>query len=239
MKTSALTSPLAASLTARSVAASVPTARAESVPFVPHRRISVRTAAWSVLLGLGLVAPAVILASLLQLPATPADASRPARFLEFMLHPGLLLLKAVVLAPLWEEIFYRGVILQLVRRYLSPVKALALSAVVFAVPHAGMGFGTATMALLIGVALGWVVIRTGSLYASALCHATVNFAWFFVLGPAFGITDKIINFTAGSAAPNPLTDLFPIWWIVVSVALIVGACIMLTRETSPRSAPTA
>lgn len=217
-------------------ASASPTPRA-AAPFIPHRRISGRTALWSVLLGVGLVAPTLIIAGLMPLPATPADASRPARFLEFMLHPGILLLKAVVLAPLWEEVFYRGVILQLARRYLSPGKALALSAVIFAVPHAGMGFGTAALALLIGVALAWIVVRTGSLYASALCHAAVNFSWFFVLGPVFGITDKIIHFTAGSAAPNPLTDLFPIWWIALSVALIASSFVMLARDNSPSPSP--
>jgi len=147
-----------------------------------------------------------------------------------MLHPGGLLLKAVILAPLWEEIFYRGIILQLARRYLPAWGAIVLSSVIFAVPHAGMGLGTAVFALLTGTLLAWVVVRSGSLLASLLCHSTVNLTWLFVLGPAFGITEKFMNYVPGSPAEYPFTALFPIWWIVLSLALLAAALVMLGRR---------
>lgn len=210
---------------------------ASHIPFVPLRPIPLRAAIWSFLLGVALVAPVMIIVGFVPVPATDADASRPLRFLNYMLHPGGLFLKAVILAPLWEEIFYRGLILQLARRYLPTWGAIAVSALIFALPHASMGFGTAVLALLMGTALGWLVVRSGSLLASMLCHATINLCWLFVLGPVFGITEKIMSYTLAAPRINPLTDLFPVWWIALSLVLGAAAVIMLRRSAgSPRVA---
>lgn len=209
-------------------------AAASRISFLPLRAIPTRTAIWSFLLGVALVAPVMIIVGFVPVPATDADASRPLRFLNYMLHPGPLFWKAVILAPLWEELFYRGLILQLARRYLSTWSAIALSTAVFAVPHAAMGFGTAVLALLMGTALGWLVVRSGSLRASMLCHATINLCWLFLLGPAFGITEKIMSYTPDAPRLNPLTDLFPAWWIALSLVLGVAAVVMVRRGTDER-----
>lgn len=208
---------------------------ASRAPFVPLRAIPARTAIWSFLLGVALVAPVMIVVGFIPVPTTDADASRPLRFLNYMLHPGGLFLKAVILAPLGEELLYRGLILQLARRYLPAWGAIALSTVIFAVPHASMGFGTAVLALMMGTALGWLVVRSGSLLASMLCHSTINLCWLFVLGPAFGITEKLMSHTPVAPQIDPLADLFPAWWIVLSLALGVAAVVMLNRSaTQPR-----
>jgi membrane protease YdiL (CAAX protease family) len=206
------------------------------VPFVPLRPIPLRTAIWSFLLGVALVAPVMIVAGFVPVPTTDADASRPLRFLNYMMHPGGLFLKAVILAPLWEELFYRGLILQLARRYLPTRGAIALAALIFALPHASMGFGTAVLALMMGTALGWLVVRSGSLLASMFCHATINLCWLFVLGPAFGITERIMSYTPDAPRINPLTDLFPLWWIGFSLVLGVAAVVMLNRGATPSRA---
>lgn len=206
---------------------------ASRIPFVPLRPIPVRTAIWSFLLGVALVAPVMIIVGFVPVPATDADASRPLRFLNYMLHPGGLFLKAVIVAPLWEELFYRGLILQLARRYLPAWGAIAVSALIFALPHASMGFGTALLALMMGTALGWLVVRSGSLLASMLCHATINLCWLFVLGPFFGITEKIMSYTPDAPWINPLTDLFPAWWIAFLLVLGVAAAVMLGRGATP------
>jgi membrane protease YdiL (CAAX protease family) len=212
---------------------------AQPVPFLPLRRITARTAIWSFLLGTALVCPVVIAVGLLSLPAITPDATRPERFLSYVLQPGTIFLKAVVIAPLWEEMFYRGLILQLARRYLPAWGAILLSTTIFAVPHAGMGLGTAVMAFLIGTVLAWIVVRSGSLYASFLCHATVNLTWLFVLGPAFGITGKILTYSPASPRINPLTDLFPVWWIALSLGLSTAGAVMLTRKPSVGRPPVA
>jgi membrane protease YdiL (CAAX protease family) len=209
--------------------------RARRAPFVPHRPISVRTAIWCFLLGLALVCPLMIIIGLIPLPPTAADAVRPARFLKYMLDPGPLFLKAVILAPLWEEFLHRGLILQLARRFLPLWAAIFISTAIFVAPHLANGLSTATGSLLLGTVMALLVVRTGSLYASVLFHATFNLSWLFVLGPAFGITEKIISYTPGMPLPNPLTDIFPAWWIVVSVVLVSAAIKMLGRETSGRA----
>lgn len=206
------------------------------IPFIPFRRVPLRTVIWSGLLGLALVAPLTILVGLLPLPASPAEVARPQRFLEYMLHPGALFLKAVILAPLLEELFYRGLLLQLARRYLRAGTALALSTAVFVLPHLSEGLGTALFSLAMGLVLGGLLIRTGSLIPGMLCHAVVNLSWLFVLGPTFGITEKIINYVPGASRLSPLLDAYPAWWIATSIALLVASIVMLRR---PPPAPAA
>src|SRR5829696_929502 len=96
-------------------------ARRLAAPFVPFTRIPVRTIIWSVLLGIGVVCPLVIGLGWLPVPYNARLAALAhERWVGYSLHPGALFLKAVLIVPLLEEIFYRGLVLQLLRRY-SPI----------------------------------------------------------------------------------------------------------------------
>jgi uncharacterized protein len=89
----------------------------------------------------------------------------------------LFVIGAVVLAPLVEELLYRGLLLRALLRRMEPAGAVFASAVVFALVHfvgdpGTLPFLPALTAL--GVVLGLVALRTGDLKASILIHAGFN-----------------------------------------------------------------
>lgn len=80
-------------------------------------------------------------------------------------------LSIVVIPPLVEEIMFRGVILQSLRRY-GDGFAVLVSAMLFGMYHGN--FVQMVFAFLSGLALGFVVIRTNSLLPSILIHFINN-----------------------------------------------------------------
>ena len=207
-------------------------------PFVPLTRISGRTLIWSTLIGVGLVCPLTIGLGFLDLyySAKLAGFSQQ-RWIGYALDPGALFLKAVLIIPLLEEVFYRGLVLQFLRRYCPLWLAVFVSSAFFGVTHLGNSATNAVFAFVTGGVLAWLFIRTRSLFASIVCHASVNFAWLFLLAPAFGIMEKTLALNPALLPTiNPLTDIFPAWWIVVSLGLVIAGVIMVAKSTTPNSA---
>jgi hypothetical protein len=134
-----------------------------------------------------------------------------------------------------EELVYRGLFLQLARRYLPAWLAIVLSSGIFAVTHLPRGLGTVVVAFPLGCLYAWMVIRSRSLYPGFLCHAMFNFAAMFVLAPLFGIDKKVLALAPNTTVPHPLTDLFPAWWIVLSVVMAGISFVMLKRQFGRRA----
>lgn len=78
----------------------------------------------------------------------------------------------VILAPVAEEMFFRGVVLKETAR-VSRRFAIVFSAVMFGLMH-GNPY-QAVMATLLGLVLGYVTIESDSLIPSIICHMAVNF----------------------------------------------------------------
>ena len=93
----------------------------------------------------------------------------------------MLFLPVVVVAPVAEELFFRGLVLRGYVRCYGPAKAVWGSAVLFAVFH--LNPWQAVLALPLGLAFAWLVLRTGSLVPAILGHAMVNFSRNFLLAP--------------------------------------------------------
>lgn len=92
------------------------------------------------------------------------------------------ILTVAILAPLTEEVYFRGIVLGWMRRHWGMAWAVALSSLVFGVMHlkwltpGGTGGMVATAELVaMGVLLALVAVRTGSLWASVITHAVNNF----------------------------------------------------------------
>jgi len=82
----------------------------------------------------------------------------------------------VIGAPLLEELLFRGVILPWLATFMTPWRAVAISAVLFGavhIPSHGLHFLVATA---YGAALGWTRVRTRSLLPCMLVHAAINAA---------------------------------------------------------------
>ena len=85
----------------------------------------------------------------------------------------LTLLKSALLAPVLEELFFRGYLLHAMKRFGEP-RAAAVSALCFALVHLGGTPCAWVMYAAMGLLLAALTLRTGSLLAPMLVHAVYN-----------------------------------------------------------------
>lgn len=85
---------------------------------------------------------------------------------------ALNLILVCVLAPLFEELMFRRLLLDRLRPY-GERFALIGSALMFALIHGNLS--QMFYAFGIGLVLGWLVLKTGCLWQSILIHAGINF----------------------------------------------------------------
>ncbi|MDP4183796.1 MAG: type II CAAX endopeptidase family protein [Bacteroidota bacterium] len=83
------------------------------------------------------------------------------------------LLKVVIIAPIVEESIFRGIIMHGFMRNYSNVKAIVISALMFALFHLNPWQFPSTFVL--GLFLGWLMVATRSLLVCILGHAINNF----------------------------------------------------------------
>jgi membrane protease YdiL (CAAX protease family) len=90
----------------------------------------------------------------------------------------------ITLAPLLEELFFRGLLYPLLRRWFGLVAAVVLTAIAFASIHgAQLGYAWAPVLsiFVVGVVFTVVRVRIKSVAASFLMHCGYNFALFGLL----------------------------------------------------------
>lgn len=97
----------------------------------------------------------------------------------FMMMPfGVTFFIIAIYAPVCEEIVFRGVTYEALKKDMSVLKAMCISALFFGLAH--MNFNQAPYALLLGLILVMLREATGSLWATILMHAIFN-GWNVVL----------------------------------------------------------
>jgi len=95
-----------------------------------------------------------------------------AGFKEPSVSPILLILSATVVAPIYEEIIFRGVLLKGMSKKINPAIALVVSALFFAVVHFNIPQGI--NAFLLGLVIGFIYITTDSIYLCIFAHFINN-----------------------------------------------------------------
>ena len=155
-----------------------------------------------------------------------------AEFAAIMKNTVLGYIAVAVLAPLAEELVFRGAILSALLRSRKlasfsqnhyPIYAICISAVLFALIHGNPA--QMPRAFLDGLLLGWIVYRSGSLILAIILH-WINNSLAFVLYKAF---------------PDPNTKLVDIFgsqsteWIAVSASLIVLVISILLFKRTTKS----
>lgn len=87
---------------------------------------------------------------------------------------ALVIVVVVVLAPLFEELFFRGLFYPALRRRLAPASAVVLNGVIFGIIHFQPLFIISL--ILVGVVLAYLYEKTDSLGAPIIAHALYNLA---------------------------------------------------------------
>ena len=84
----------------------------------------------------------------------------------------LILLRVCVLVPLAEELLFRGALYTWLRRRLSPRWTIGITAAGFGLMHQILVF--IPLAVIVGVAAGWIREKTGSTVVPIVIHAVQN-----------------------------------------------------------------
>lgn len=144
-------------------------------------------------------------------------------FLEFTSQNGIFsFISIVVVAPIIEELIFRGIILDGLLRKYSPVKSIVISSFLFGILH--LNPWQFIGAFIIGLFSGWVYYRTKKLSLSILIHLVNNLIAF--IGMNYMNSDTMMNET--------LTDQYG--GFLNMVLIIVGAilasvyCVDLLRK---------
>jgi len=89
---------------------------------------------------------------------------------------ALLSLEAIIIAPLAEELIFRGLMYRSLESSLGNVVALLITALTFGLIHKlyGYGWDHVAMAAFVGLGLGSLRWLTGGIAASFVCHAILN-----------------------------------------------------------------
>ncbi len=87
----------------------------------------------------------------------------------------LMALNLLVVAPITEELVFRGIVFTRVEKSESPVKAIVLSSFLFGAAHIMAGGPILAIgAILLAVLLGYAFHKTGSLWVCIIAHMIAN-----------------------------------------------------------------
>ncbi len=120
---------------------------------------------------------AIALSALGVLLRAPLDSSQIEVLIKSRASLAAIILFGVVLAPIFEEMLFRGFLLPLLVRSVGPWPGIVLTAVPFALLHGAQNHWAWQPVLLIGIAgiaFGYVRYKTGSTTAAFLMHSAYN-----------------------------------------------------------------
>lgn len=152
----------------------------------------------------------------------------------FLLMPfGVTFFIVAIYAPVCEEIVFRGITYESLKKDMSVFKAMIISAVFFGLAH--MNFNQAAYALLLGLILVLVREATGSLWATILIHVVFN-GWNVILMYASEWMIEMFPDLAGDATSlvqtaaernATLSRLLGIYLIIAAVTTTLAGCVLV------------
>lgn len=170
---------------------------------------------WTAMLALGLILPAQFIYEKVQITVSENMVQL---FSSIMKQPlGYLVIG--ILAPIAEELIFRGAILRVLldafgRKGRWP--AIALTALLFAVIHGNLAQGT--HAFVIGMVLGWLYVRTRSVLPGIVLHWVNNSTAYIMFHLMPDMEDgKLIDFFHGNEKTMYLGLFFSICIFVPAV----------------------
>ena len=179
------------------------------------------TLIWSAVAALGVVIPSVWLQE--QMPALPDTAGETLQ--KIISTPGGYFVIAL-LAPVVEEVVFRGAIL---RKLLSGMQskwgAICISAILFALIH----FNPAQIphAFLMGLLMGWLYMRTGSIMPGVVFHWSNNTVAYLMTVAYPGDETKLVEIFGGNEKAVWLS-------VVFSMCIFIPALFQLNIWTKKR-----
>ena len=146
---------------------------------------------WAVIAALGLVIPITWLQE--QMPELPNWIEDD---LQMLMSSYWGYLAIGLLAPLAEEVVFRGAVLRSLLTQMKPWTAIAISALLFSIVH--MNPAQMPFAFLAGILLGWMYWRTGSILPGMAYHWANNSIAYIILRTYPDPEFKLIDIFQGS-----------------------------------------
>ena len=137
----------------------------------------------------------------------------------------IVLISVSVFAPFFEEWLCRGIILRGLLKKMKPGWAIVISALVFGLIH--MNLWQAIPAFIIGVVLGYVYYKTGSLRLTMLMHC-VNNTLSVILSRIPGLED--VEFFAEIMSPWTYVPMIIAFAVALACGLLIIRSIPLTQS---------
>ncbi|MDV3428984.1 MAG: CPBP family intramembrane metalloprotease [Bacillota bacterium] len=129
------------------------------------------------------------------------------------------ILAFAVVAPISEEIIFRGMVLKGFLKHYSVRKSIILSALLFGIAH--MNPWQFVSAFAAGIVLGWWYVKTDSIITTIFGHA-LNNGMICIIG-AIGL--KIPGYNAALAGANHQ----PVWFDLLGVILLAVGIVWLSK----------
>ena len=116
-----------------------------------------------------------------------------------------MIIATFIIAPIGEELFFRGVIMGYAKRYMPGASAILFQGVLFGLYHGNIVQGI--YACILGCLLGFVAYKADTLLASMILHFSINLSVLVIPSVWFEDTVRCSIITAGALV---LTVLF-VW----------------------------
>lgn len=146
----------------------------------------------------------------------------------------ILLFQCVVIAPIFEEFWFRGMVMESLRPYGNGF-AIFVSALLFGLTHAN--FNQFFYATLMGIFLGYIAISTKSIVTTTIMHAVFNsIAGLMMLFLSFrDIQDYIMTVLSGmEGVQTPAVTAYLIFCFLVIILMMVGVIMAIVKLTKIR-----
>jgi ABC-2 type transport system permease protein/sodium transport system permease protein len=147
------------------------------------------------------------------------------------LSPAWLVLTFAVIPAFVEELFFRGYLFSALRAYGGPRTAILGSAVLFGMFHLvvtdSLAFERFVPSTLLGVVLGWVCWRTGSVFPGMVLHACHN--GLLILISYYQDDLKLRGWGMADETHLPLK-----WLLLAAAVAAVGALLIYRTDRTPQ-----
>jgi membrane protease YdiL (CAAX protease family) len=134
----------------------------------------------------------------------------------------------VIIAPITEELLFRGIILRGLLSRHRPATAVVVTAILFTVLH--LNPWQSVSALFLGIVLGWFYVRSGSVAICIFGHAIYNSM--VVIFPV--LPWDIAGMTPSS---DPTKVEFQPWWLDLSGLIVLLVGLWIFRKSTPPAPP--
>lgn len=143
----------------------------------------------------------------------------------------ILFVQMALLAPLFEELWFRGLVMESLRPFGNGV-AIFISALLFGLTHAN--FAQFFYAFVIGIFLGYIAVQTGSIVTTMVIHAMFNSvsATLLLLLTDQSVGDYMLAMETGEAAVyTPAVVAYMVILVFMLVVMVVGLFMAIYKFT--------